>query len=373
MKLVILAPVHIYDDIRVFKKEALSARKHFNTVVLYARTPEDTELVDHGVLVKPVKYKNRFQRMIKLFPLFFCALKERADIYHLHNPDTIPLVFALKFCGKKVVYDTHEDFLYHIMLRDWIPFPIRAIVSKLIGLSELLVSNVSDSFIVTQIEQAFRFKKSHLISNAPVFKDYGYPQKTHKKTLRLVYVGGICEPRGLTLMLDLLVRLNNVMETSLTLIGFLTNGQTLEGCQLHTGWKHVEYLGTLEQSEAFKHVAESDFGLILWRDVADHKHVSPNKIFEYMMMGTPFIATDFESWRNHLQGVDVGYFCDPENISDAIIEEITHLKNDEKQYLEMSQRAIDYIKYEYNWVQIEEPRLLDIYSKIVHSACNITG
>ena len=53
--------------------------------------------------------------------IFFWALQERADIYHFHDPELMGVGLALRLCGKKVVYDVHEDVPLQIMNKTWIP------------------------------------------------------------------------------------------------------------------------------------------------------------------------------------------------------------------------------------------------------------
>ena len=66
--------------------------------------------------------------------------------------------------------------------------------------------------------------------------------------------------------------------------------------------------GSLPQEEAFAALDEADAGLILFQDTASHRHVDPNKIYEYLSLALPFIATDFPAWRATLRRCPVGLF-----------------------------------------------------------------
>ena len=140
MKIVILAPVHIYDDVRVFRKEAVTLAAAGHEVILYARTPDGEPLQRDGVDVRPVRYRNRFQRFAQLPMVGHRAWREDADVYHVHNPDTIPIAAGLKASGRRVIYDTHEDFRTEILLRRWLPPVVRRPAAALVTAMESFVA-----------------------------------------------------------------------------------------------------------------------------------------------------------------------------------------------------------------------------------------
>ncbi len=104
-----MAPVHYYDDVRVFQKEAKTLSANGYRVLLLARA--EISLVEEGVEVVPLPVvKNRLMRFLCLPRVFWTAFMLKGDVYHLHNPDTLPIVLLLKMLGRRVIYDTHEDF-----------------------------------------------------------------------------------------------------------------------------------------------------------------------------------------------------------------------------------------------------------------------
>ena len=208
----IVAPVHMFDDIRIYKKEAISLANAGYKVILYSRTPTNKGIIEHNIQVKPVIYKNRAIRFLKLTPLFFRILREKADIYHLHNPDTIFYVFILRFIGKKVIYDTHEDFSKKILLRSWIPKLLRRPLALLVLNLEKFVGIITSSMIVTQNEQLTSYSNSFVIGNAPIFKEYELALRNVSE-IKLVYLGGISADRGLWKMLEITlstISINNI-------------------------------------------------------------------------------------------------------------------------------------------------------------------
>ena len=98
----LLTSVHSAFDDRIFHKEAKTLAKRGYKVVLIAQ--HDKEETVAGVRIIPLpKPKNRFERMTKVtWRLFIFALKEKASVYHFHDPELILIGLTLKLLGKKV-------------------------------------------------------------------------------------------------------------------------------------------------------------------------------------------------------------------------------------------------------------------------------
>ncbi|MDD4027946.1 MAG: glycosyltransferase [Bacilli bacterium] len=369
MKICIVAPVHQYDDVRIFKKEAISLHKKGYDVILYARIDEET-CVD-GISVKPYKYRNRFFRFIKMPLLLYKIILEKADAYHLHNPDTIPLGLFLKLFKKKVVYDTHENFKIRIMNRNWIPKPLRKIVSNIIDLSERIMSSCANYTIVTQEGQLNKFKRSVLINNSPIVNNDNITNTIRrseeiddKSELRLIYLGVISEDRGSLKMLELVHKLNEITESRLWLLGQVAEQKIIDNLKTHKGWKYVDYLGRLPQEEAFSYLAKSSVALIILQDKEQYEDTSPNKLFEYLMYGIPFIASDFPNWKNQIDSIKAGYFVNPKDVNE-IIEKILYLKKNPDVYSRMRSVGPKYVLENFNWGK-EEIKLYEIYERLLN-------
>lgn len=351
-KICILAPVHRFDDVRVFTKEAMSLSGDFDCVVLYAKIKMALE--NGNILVKPVpEFSNRIFRFIYLICLLKKALSEKADLYYLHNPDTLPLVFLLKLLGKKVVYDTHEDFSKRLMMRTWIPRILRSTICNVIFFTELLASRVADLFVVTQPGLIKKYSGNVLlIGNPPVSKsednlDFTSSISLDKDTFYLVYVGGINEYRGIDVAIDGLVNINNKFKCVLLLVG-PCDPKYLRVLQKKDGWAYVDYRGELTQSEAFSFINAADVGVVTIKDYADHKYTSPNKLYEYMNFGKPFIASDFILWKEQLNDISAGCFVDPES-EEEFVNTVVYLHSSDVLRKNMGDTGKNYVETVYNW------------------------
>ena len=113
--------VHAVDDPRIFHKEcrSLAARGYDVGLIVYH---ERAEVID-GVRVVPLdRSRGRLDRMSRAaWRAYRTAAAERADIYHLHDPELLWVGALLKLGGRRVIYDVHEDVPKQILSKHWIP------------------------------------------------------------------------------------------------------------------------------------------------------------------------------------------------------------------------------------------------------------
>ncbi|WP_227370538.1 glycosyltransferase [Halomonas sp. M20] len=326
-KVLMLAPVLRNWGNRVVREsESLSETGYSVTAMMQCEQPISRNGVDY-VCAPPAK--GRLNRFVKLPLVLWFAIRFRAHIYHLHNPDMLPLAFCLRLLGKRVVYDTHEDYSRRLLMREWIPPYFRKPLSILISSSEQLLSHVVNAVFVTQENQLDDFsKRTYLLRNAPfiplrVKTEVEYLSADIKRDpdiYRLIYAGGISKERGLFVMMEALQALNDKgIPTRLWLIGPELNA-CLDEAKKMPGWKFVDYIGLQSQEIVFAYMKQADVGLVILGDIGDHSSARPSKLFEYMAWGLPFIASDFECWKSFVGGKG-GVWIQPDNaaaLSDAL-------------------------------------------------------
>ena len=174
----VVAPVHVWDDVRVYQKESRTLADAGYEVSLIARTPSPQSI--NGVKIIPPVGSSKFRllRFLLLPAVGIHALLQNADIYHLHNPDTLPIVVLLRIFGKKVIYDTHEDFSKRILIKTWIPKLLRRPLAFFVSKSESLISTMATASIATQQDVVERLNNNTLL--------LGYPPRVYQE--RFVWV-----------------------------------------------------------------------------------------------------------------------------------------------------------------------------------------
>lgn len=374
-KICVLAPVHPPFDIRVFSKEAVSLADAGYDVVLYVRGEGDETRA--GVHIKALHYRNRLQRFLMIPMIARRALREDADIYHLHNPDTIPAGVILKMFGKTVIYDTHEDYIVRIPTKQWIPFLLKKPLAWLVDRMERAMTKLADGVIVTQPHQTGKFG-GILLENYPRIDDELLREVKEKaarintdNNLRLIYVGETNPHRGLFFMLDILMALNERTPTRMWMTGTDHGEGWVDVAGHHPAWEFVDHLGYLPgQSDVYAYISKADFGMALYEDVADLSRISSNKIYEYQTYGTPFVATALSARRAILGERSGGVFVEPGD-SVAAANAIVNTYCDKERYRILAERGRRLIIEERNWGK-EEPKLLALYRELFSRKSDVT-
>ncbi len=363
-----LAPVHRNWGNRVVREAETLAEAGYAVTALMRC--EQGKAEKNGVTYIPApRAGSRIGRFVKLPLVLWQALLIRADIYHLHNPDMIPLAFCLRLLGKRVIYDTHEDYSRRLMARQWLPKYLRRPLSWIISFAERSLSRLVQAAFVTQDNQLSTFSsRTHLLRNAPsipekmrqdVLVTAGQVQRD-EQVFRLVYAGGLSPGRGLFVMVDALDRLNSEgVAVRLWLMG-----PELEPCLVRAeerrGWAYVDYLGMQQHESVFAHMVRSDAGLAVLSDVGDHATARPSKLFEYMAWGLPFIATNFPVWRAFVEGKG-GLWVEPDSV-EVLVKAIRRLHSEEGLRCTLSEEGKSFAKT-FDWAE-ESRILLSVYREL---------
>ena len=368
-KVCILAPVHPYDDIRVFRKEAKSLARAGYRVQLIARA--EAALEEDGVEVLPLRYRHRWQRFPLQPWLLWRVLRTGASIVHLHNPDTLPIGFALKLLGRRVVYDTHENYRLLLLDKEWLPRCTRRPLAHAVDGLERLAARVFDQTIVTQVAQVAHFgPRTTLIENPPITTGPLVAEAQRlaqtlprEQLLRVCYLGLIKEDRGLFQMVEALERVNQRHPARLWLIGRPASADLIPRAQALAGWRYVDYLGFLpSQAQAFAHLGAADVCLATFLPWGDNERVNINKFFEAALFGKPVIASDFPIWRSYVRDVDCARFVDPRDPA-AIAEALTWVAEHPREARALGANGQHFVQQHYNW-ELESQKLLAVYQRL---------
>lgn len=361
-----LTSAHPRDDIRVFLKECRSMATYGHHVVLVVADGRGDEVRD-GVTIADVGCPaGRLDRMFKVTNrVLNTALALDADVYHLHDPELLPVGLKLKRHGKKVVFDAHEDLPKQILGKHYLHPWVRRFLSWAFAHFEHYACSRFDGVVTATPYIRDKFltinPRSIDINNFPIIGELESAVPWSDKADEVCYVGSIAEIRGVK-------ELVHAMEFTrtparLNLVGVFAEAQVEADVRTYPGWDKVNSTGVQGRQGVREVLGRSIAGLVTLHPMANYLDSLPIKMFEYMSAGIPVIASDFELWRQIVQDSGCGLCVDPMDPS-AIASAIDYLVDHRAEAEKMGENGRQAVLSRYNWAQ-EEAKLLEFYDRLL--------
>ena len=359
-----ITSVHPANDVRILYKECHSLAQHYDTYLL---APNVNDSLSEGVHIVGVPLStHRLQRQLQLGRVMRKALEVDADIYHLHDPELMSVGLRIRRQGKRVIFDSHEDVPMQLLTKEYLPRWSRKPLSSLYAQWERHCLSRYDALITVTPSILERLRRinpnSVMVTNYPRYQvlphSYGRGGQQY-----VCFAGEIAERYMHHVVLESL---------RLTTANYLLAGRVFvdayfQQLQRSDLWSRVEYLGVLPPYEVGSLYQRADVGLVLLDyspNVGYHKGtLGVLKMFEYMMAGLPVVATDFELWKEVVEGHQCGICVNPHD-PQAVAAAVNHILSHPDIAQQMGNNGRKAVETLYNWAT-QEPVLLGLYEQVL--------
>lgn len=365
MKVCHMTSAHGEEDVRIFHKECVSLAKAGYEVYLVERGESYDK---NGVHIVGVGYipKSRRKRMTEgAKRVYQKALELDCDIYHFHDPELLPYGLKLKKRGKKVVFDSHENYFKQIAHKYYLPRWAAKMIAKAYHIYETLaVCRIDGVVFPCAIDGKHPFagkcKRFVFLNNVPLLSELPQMTVASKNAFSVGYVGPIRSDRGNTQN----VLAANIAKVPIVFGGTPSSAKYEESLKALDKGCFVEFRGQLDRLGVWQLLSDISVGLVTELSVGQNNTTDnlPTKAYEYMAAGLPVLISCYPYVSRLLEQYSFGIAIDPEDIN-AQAEAISFLKNNPEEARRMGENGRRAVEQEFNW-GVEEKKLLKLYEEL---------
>ena len=371
-----LVSSHKMNDMRVFEKECKSLAKGGFDVTLIGFGEQAKEETIDGVKCISLYYpiKNNLEILLKRNKLTYeAALKVDAEIYHIHEPELLPVGKKLKRKGKIVIFDSHE--YYGWQLRDNIhkikivnvPASFMKTIGDLYMRYEKRICMKLDAVIQVCTMNGIdyfegRCKRTLFIRNLPNITDFTRNNNiSFESPISISMIGGITKERGVTQ----LVKAAGKTEATLNLAGNFIPKSYEDELRRLPEYKNVNYRGFLDKKGMVSLLEETAIGASTLLNIGQYDKIDtfPTKVYDYMAMELPIIISNTDFAKEMNEKYNFGICVNPSN-PDEIAQAIIWIKDHPQEAAKMGGNGRKIIENEWNWEK-ESQKLLDFYNELL--------
>lgn len=370
-KVVHMTTVHHPYDTRIYHKECLSLKKAGFDVSLIATMDEKDRHESTVIDMVPLRRrKGRFRRMVfSTWEAYRKARLMRADCYHIHDPELLPVGWLLKTKYNVVIYDIHEDYTTSITQKEYMLKGLQGLFARVYKFTEKLFSRKM-ALCLAEKYYLDKYPEGTCILNYPIInkKVMNTDSGTLPSENKLLYTGNVSVDRGAFIhahipKIDPSVSVHcvgkcpaDLAKAMHTITGDAANRLSIEGIDTF-----------IEREDIDATYVERNWlaGLALFPPTDHYMRKELTKFFEYMAAGIPIICSNFPLWEDFMEQYGCGIAVDP-NRPQAITEAIRYLQMNPNETKQMGNNGKRAIMEKLNW-QHEEPKLIHLYHNLLNN------
>jgi glycosyltransferase involved in cell wall biosynthesis len=360
-----LTTAHNADDVRIFYKECLSLSNIANYKVIICAPgsiPSNNKVIHYRIS------KAKSFRLIRFIHSQFITLKVifkiKPNVWHIHDPELLPVASLLVLMKQKVVWDSHEDyykqFSSSVNYRTYIPSffqpIIRFFVTQLLNYIDQKAVGIVCA--TESIAEKYQNKNTIIVGNEAILRDFGSCRPNFKNK-SVLFIG---QPSSSHCYMEIVEAVANIPELKLV-VACKKFDKSLIDFSVKILENRFEYVGWLDRKNLSRAISDSSIGLLTYKNHPNHQDNKPNKFYEFCAAGLPILATP-TIFNNDLINKSMSGVLSRGFDSKSLELGLLELISSEQNWTTYSTAAKRWVEENGSWSK-SELVLLDLYGKIL--------
>lgn len=388
-------------DLRVEKEVVALRNAGFDVFVLclnYGSKPECEDF--HGAkIIRISKSKSIIKKLRALTNTIFnfyphwwakhiveFVKKYQIDVLHIHDLYMLGAGFIAKknlHSNIKIIGDLHENYADAIKYYKFsTTFPGNILISKKKWakieekwIGELYYAIAVAEEMKNRICPYINKEKIIVIGNYPdLYESLSYGKdesliEKYRGHFVISYIGGFDYHRGIGTLIEATQYLSEISDLKICIVGHGSNINELKrkANELKVNSKII-FEGWQTPKKLLNYFKISDVGIIPHLKSIQTDNSSPNKLFHYMLMERPIVATNCNSIQRIIEETKCGLIYENKN-SHQLAEAVIKLYKSESLRQQMGANGKKAVMEKYNWEKTSR-NLIKLYEKIENSINN---
>lgn len=280
--------------------------------------------------------------------------RAKPDVVYFLKPNPYSMLPALVYRithKTKTIFDCDEWDPY--TLEDNEASAIKVLASKILSKIAVWTSDaiiISNNNIMGLISPRHRKKVSYIPNGVDtrLFKPRGGRGKSGAFTV--MYVGSLHKPKQVEVILD---AVGKVVERIPGAMFVFVGGGKIDEMRKKVDGRYVEFRGPKKHGEIPEIMSQADLLLAVFPRLRSLDYASNMKLFEYMSVGRPTVASDVGEIKEILDNGKAGYVIPPDDVN-ALVDAIQKVYENLREAGEKAGYAREKAGREYDWSVLAE-------------------
>ena len=358
-RMAVVTTAHPWGDPRVYGRELAACLDWGLEVHLFAVVPEHPGPHPEGLRLHPLApCPGRAARFRQALGVWRAVLRHGPfRVVHFHDPELLPAMALLSLLapGAFLLYDIHEDLPLQFRSKGYLPPWSRAALGVLAGWALGMARRLFSGFApaTEAIARDWPPEATRVVHNYPRAVFFQSPCRPDPD--RVLYMGGLSRGRGIAMILAAMALARRHRPAlRLELVGWILEPAIEAAIAAAVGEGWCRHLPRLEAEPLAAFAAGAGIGLATLLPQPNYLEALPTKLFEYMALGIPVLASDFPLWRRIVAEAGAGRVVRPEPA--PVAEALLAMAADPAALLGHGRRGRAACRERYHW-EAEAPNL----------------